>query len=65
MIQIVLLFLVVVMLLGVGGKWLRLPPRKRRPEVEAASRCLVCKTYVVGKTPAPCARADCPYRPAA
>lgn len=64
MIQAVLLFLVVIMLLGIGGKWLRLPARKGGPQIEAASRCPACKTYVVGKVPSPCARVDCPYKPA-
>jgi hypothetical protein len=67
MIQAVLLFLVLIVLLGIGGKWLRLPPRTgvrrgERPAVEAATRCTVCAAYVVGKTPAPCGRDDCPYR---
>jgi hypothetical protein len=61
MIQIVLIFLLVVMLLGVGGKWLR-PPRRSGPPIEAATRCPTCRTYVVGKAPAACARSDCPYQ---
>jgi hypothetical protein len=63
MIQAVLLFLVLIMLLGVGGKWLRRPPpRDRGPAIEAARRCPECRAYVVGATPRPCARDDCPYR---
>jgi hypothetical protein len=62
MIQAVLLFLVVVMLLGVGGKWLRLPPKRRGPAIEAATRCATCRSYVVGRTP--CDRPDCPQRAA-
>lgn len=62
MIQAVLLFLVLIVLLGIGGKWLRLPPRRKDPAVEAATRCPTCRSYVVGRSPAPCTRTDCPYR---
>jgi hypothetical protein len=62
MIQAVLLFLVLIVVLGVGGKWLRLPPKRSKPAVEAARRCPACRTYVVGAKPATCDREDCPYR---
>lgn len=62
MIQAVLLFLLLVVILGVGGKWLRLPPGRRHPRVERAARCRTCRTYVIGGRPEPCTRADCPYR---
>jgi hypothetical protein len=61
MIQAVLLFLLLIAILGIGGKWLRLPPKRRRPAVEAALRCPTCRAYVVGRTPKPCGREDCPY----
>jgi hypothetical protein len=62
MIQAVLLFLLLIAILGIGGKWLRLPPKRRHPPVEAAARCPICRTYVIGRTPEPCDRGDCPYR---
>ncbi len=64
MLRAVLLFLVVVLVLGMVGK-LRLPkvpPRRRRPEVESARKCPDCDAYVIGAPPEPCARADCRYR---
>ncbi len=64
MIQTVLLFLVLVAILGVGGKWLRLPPKRRRsdPALHSAARCPTCRIFVIGKRPKPCSRTDCPYR---
>jgi hypothetical protein len=62
MIQGVLLFLVLIVILGVGGKWLRLPPKRTKPAVEAARRCPVCRSYVVGAEPKTCDREDCPRR---
>jgi hypothetical protein len=61
MIQAVLLFLLLIAVLGIGGKWLRLPPKRHPPKVEAAARCPACRAYVVGAAPQACARADCPY----
>ncbi len=64
MIKAVLLFLVVMLLLGMFGKW-RLPkiaPRKRGTAIEPARKCSLCGAYIVGSTPEPCARSDCPAR---
>jgi hypothetical protein len=66
MIQAVLLFLLLIVVLGMGGKllnWLRLPQKRSPPRsLEQASRCPVCKSFVVGRAPASCAREACPYR---
>ena len=64
-VQAVLLFLLLIVVLGVGGKWLRLPSRRRQPPIQSATRCPICRSYAVGRPPEPCARADCPYRRAA
>jgi hypothetical protein len=66
MIQSVLIFLLLIVVLGLGGRilqWARMPP-KRRPEerIERAARCPTCRSFVVGRSPSPCDRQDCPYR---
>lgn len=67
MIQSVLLFLVLVVVLGMGGKllrWMRLPEKRGQGgrAVEQAARCPVCRNFVVGRQPGACDRADCPHR---
>ncbi|CAN5728709.1 hypothetical protein BH23PSE1_BH23PSE1_12580 [soil metagenome] len=63
MIQAVLLFLVLIVVLGMGRRFLPLPPPGRSDKrIEPAARCKRCKAYVVGAAPAPCERSDCPYR---
>jgi hypothetical protein len=62
MIYAVLLFLLLIALLGIGGKWLRLPPKRSTRRVDAAGKCSVCRAYTIGRPPAPCSRPDCPYR---
>jgi hypothetical protein len=62
MIQAVLLFLLLIVILGIGGKWLRLPQKRRGgPALEQARRCPVCRSFVIGRMPARCDRADCPH----
>jgi hypothetical protein len=53
-VRLALLVLVVALVLAVVGKWRRreLPGRRGRPAVEAARKCPVCGTYVLG--PVPC-----------
>jgi len=53
MIQAVLLFLLLVALLGFGAKWLRLPPRRERPDpsLHVAARCPSCRAFVIGRQP--------------
>ena len=63
-IRVVLLFLIVIVVLGMIGKWRlpRLPRRKPGTAVEAARKCSVCGAYAIGAKPAPCARETCPHR---
>jgi hypothetical protein len=63
MVKAVLLFLIVIAVLGMFGKWRlpkQLPRGPRRPAVEAARKCPVCGAYGVGEARAPCTRPDCP-----
>lgn len=63
MIQAVLLFLVVIVLLGMLGKWRkpRVPPPSQDPAIKSALRCKTCGDYVVHERPAACGRPDCPH----
>lgn len=63
MVKAVTLFLAFVLLIGMIGKLLGpRSPRKPGPVIEAASKCPLCGSYVIGSDPAPCERADCPRR---
>jgi hypothetical protein len=53
-IKAVLLFLVVIALLGMTGRFRRKPGDKSRPAVETARKCPACGAYLVGKTPCLC-----------
>ncbi len=56
-----LLFLLVMLALGVFGKWRapRLPQSGRaEPPTQIARKCPVCDAYAIGATG--CGRADCP-----
>ena len=64
MLRVVLVFLVVLAVLGMVGKWIR-PALGRRPPpppVEQAHKCPDCDAYVLGPEPAPCERPECRYR---
>lgn len=67
MLQAVALFLIGVALLGVFGR-LRRAGRTRLGRgsgdraIQAADKCEVCGSYVIGADRAPCSRADCPRR---
>lgn len=63
-VRLVLLFLIVMLVLGMIGKW-RLPRVSRRKTgtaIEPASKCPTCGTYRVGTAPPTCGREDCPTR---
>ncbi len=63
MVKAVLVFLAVILILGMIGKW-RLPslPRKRGTAVTSARKCPTCGVYAVRDAAKPCGRADCPLR---
>lgn len=64
MIRAVLLFLVIIAILAMIGKW-RLPnlPRRRSgTAIQAARKCPTCGAYNVGDPATPCERPDCPSR---
>lgn len=63
-IRIILIFLVVMLVLGMIGKWRlpRVPRRKPGTAIEPARKCVACGAYTVGKERAPCTRPDCPAR---
>lgn len=56
MIKVVLLFLLVIGLLGMTGRFTKSKPpeKKRGPEIESARKCPKCGTYLVGSTPCVC-----------
>ncbi len=54
-IKAVLLFLVVIGLLGMTGRFTRSKPQDRRgPEIQSARKCPKCGTYLVGSSPCVC-----------
>lgn len=60
MIRFVLLFLVLMAIIGLFGKWTRgggargLQGRKRDRAIESARKCPECGTYLVGDVPCDC-----------
>ncbi len=63
-VRVVLIFLIVMIVLGMIGKWRlpSLPKRRKGTAIEAARKCSVCGAYAIGAHPAPCARETCPHR---
>ena len=57
----VVLFLVGMMVLGMFGK-LRRKSRDPDPDrrIETAQKCKTCGNFVIGRSPQPCSRPDCP-----
>jgi hypothetical protein len=57
-----LIFLAAMLVLGVFGRWSRLRRPRDSGRVQSAQKCPDCGAYLLGASPEPCARADCPSR---
>ena len=64
--RLIVLVLLGLLVAGLIRRWTRpAVTRTRARPIEAARKCPACEAYVLGASPEPCDRADCPYRPAA
>lgn len=57
-----LLVLVAILVVAILGRWGARPrPKVRRgSSLEPARKCPTCGSYVLGRRPEPCGRAECP-----
>jgi hypothetical protein len=62
----IVLVLLGLLIAGLIRKWMdpALPRGRRAAPIESARKCPVCDAYVLGASPEPCERGDCPFRSA-
>jgi hypothetical protein len=64
--RVIVLVLVGLLVAGLIRKWMgpTLPRDRRAEPIQSARKCPTCDAYVLGASPEPCERGDCPFRPA-
>jgi hypothetical protein len=64
--RVIVLVLVGLLIAGLIRKWMgpALPRGRRAPPIESARKRPGCDAYVLGASPEPCERGDCPFRAA-
>jgi hypothetical protein len=62
--RLIVLVLLGLLIAGLIRKWMgpALPRDRRGPPIEPARKCPDCDAYVLGASPEPCERSDCPFR---
>jgi hypothetical protein len=61
--RLIVLVLLGLLIAGMIRKWTRpaVPGSRARP-IEPARKCPDCDAYVLGASPEPCGRSECPFR---
>jgi hypothetical protein len=62
--RLIVLLLLGLLIAGLIRKWTgpTLPRDRRAKQIEPARKCPGCDAYVLGASPKPCERGDCPFR---